>query len=414
MSLDKVCFINVSFKPKYIEVQQRLKESILKIYPEAKLFFWSDELPPNAKPMADSLYGFKVHAIQYAIDKGYTKIVWMDSCNLLNGEIDNLLNIAKEKGVIAAKDSNKLYKYCSDSFKGYTGEIDKEWNLIGGSLYVFDFENQVAKNIFEEWKQLESRGYFGSQKMIMAEKNDGVEKCGHRMDETCMAWLIYKNGVTPFEHDVISYNQGESSTIIKKHFIKEGEKWYNKQRAIHEHTVDTGLFNEGVCIDVGCRNFNFSKAMQEFGLKVLAYDVEEMDAPKGIEFKNCAVLNYNGVASIRFTEDKQGTHISDKGHTVFCIDINSIYEEYPNVDILKLDCEGSEYLILSDENFKPIPKQISVEFHAHSQKALHDKYYHTCMGNLLAHYKAVKHEWTEEHCAGFNYWDSLFIRKDLL
>jgi FkbM family methyltransferase len=181
-----------------------------------------------------------------------------------------------------------------------------------------------------------------------------------------------------------------------------------------EHSVEESLINKGVCIDVGCRWFEFSKAMVDKGCKVLAYDVEEMQPPNGVEFKPCAVLNYNGVVSISFTDDKQATHISLVGNTVFCIDINSIYEEYDNIDVLKLDCEGSEYLILSDENFKPIPKQITVEFHAHAHKGLHEQYYQACMDNLLKYYVSVKHEWTSQHGAGFNYWDSLFIRKDLL
>jgi hypothetical protein len=84
------------------------------------------------------------------------------------------------------------------------------------------------------------------------------------------------------------------------------------------------------------------------------------------------------------------------------------------VDILKLDCEGSEYHILSDPNFQPIPKQISVEFHMHAHRQLHDQYYDKCIENLLKWYEPVQHELTQAHGAGFNYWGSLFVRRDLL
>jgi hypothetical protein len=76
--------------------------------------------------------------------------------------------------------------------------------------------------------------------------------------------------------------------------------------------------------------------------------------------------------------------------------------------------ESSEYFILSDPYFQPTPKQISVEFHMHCHRALHDQYYDKCMESLLKWYVPVKHELTQAHGAGWNWWNSLFIRKDLL
>lgn len=412
MLSNEIAFVNVSFKEKYIEAQNRLKDSIKELYPDSTLLFWSDQLPQGSKPFGQSLYGFKVHAIQEAINKGFKKIVWLDSCAIIKKPLTSLLELASKNGLIAVKDEQKLFRYISNDLLNLTGEISKDWNLVGGSLYIFDLDNEMGKKIFDEWKDLENRGYFGTQEMIMKERNDGIDKCGHRMDETCMAYLMYKNGLTPLNHIEAGYNTPDC-VILKNHFVKEGEKWYQKTRAIHEHTVDISLFNGGTCIDVGCRGFEFSLEMQRLGLNVLAYDVEDMTPPKGIEFKKQAVLNYNGVIGIKKSDDKNATHIDKKGETVFCVDINSIYEDFPEVDVLKLDCEGSEYFILS-ENFKPIPKQITIEFHAHCKPEWHGKYFNKCMANLLEYYVPIRHKWTSEHCAGFNYWDSLFVRKDLL
>jgi hypothetical protein len=154
------------------------------------------------------------------------------------------------------------------------------------------------------------------------------------------------------------------------------------------------------------------------GLQVVAFDLEPMEAPPGINFLPYAVSNYDGDGFFNDTKDQQAKHLSGSGVPIQVVSINNILAEVadkaPFIDILKLDCEGSEYMILSDSNFQPVPKQISVEFHEHAHKALHDEYFDKCMENLLKHYEAVQHERTQAHSAGWNYWDSLFIRKDLL
>lgn len=188
---------------------------------------------------------------------------------------------------------------------------------------------------------------------------------------------------------------------------------------IFEHTVETSLLNDGACIDAGCLGFQFSIAMRDRGCKVFAFDIQDMEAPNGINFQCEAVTNlkYSEIKGLRYKTgpDKQAYYLSEVGNkTTHSIWINNIYRwiKY-GVDCLKLDVEGSEYHILSENCFDPIPQQISVEFHMHCHRQLHDKHYGKCMENLLKYYVPVQHELTERHGAGLNYWDSLFIRKDL-
>lgn len=189
-------------------------------------------------------------------------------------------------------------------------------------------------------------------------------------------------------------------------------------QVIAEHSVDLDLPSGGICIDAGCRGFQFSEAMRDLGCEVWAFDLEDMQAPTGIEFKKMAISNYTGYGVYKDTADLQAKHLinSGSGKPVSVVNLNDVYNLIwsDNVDVLKLDVEGEEYMILSDPNFQPIPKQISVEFHMHCHRALHEQYYDKCMENLLKHYVPVQHELTQAHGAGENYWDSLFIRKDLL
>lgn len=192
-------------------------------------------------------------------------------------------------------------------------------------------------------------------------------------------------------------------------------------QAIAEHSVDLDLLSGGICIDAGCRGFLFSEAMRDLGLKVWAMDIEFFVPPEGIRFIESGLFNYDGYNFYANTKDTQAKHLfASEGIKCQVKTLEAIYgmakRNLPDaeIDILKLDIEGSEYLVLSDPNFRPIPKQISVEFHMHAHRQLHDQYYDKCMENLLKWYEPVQHELTQAHGAGWNYWDSLFIRKDLI
>lgn len=188
-------------------------------------------------------------------------------------------------------------------------------------------------------------------------------------------------------------------------------------KVIAEHSVDLDLLSGGICIDAGCRGFQFSEAMRDLGCEVWAFDIEDMEAPEGIKFFKQAIMHYNGTTRFVNTKDVQAKYISESGTVdVQCKSINQIYDDVTPgiVDILKLDIEASEYFILSDRNFRPIPKQLSIEFHLHCQRDLHHLFYDKCMENLLKWYEPVQHELSAQHGAGMNYWESLFVRRDLI
>lgn len=214
----EIAFTSVAFGDKrYIEQQTRLKHSILQIYPDAPLFFWTNEMPPGARPMNESLYGFKPHAVQYAWDQGYKKIMFFDPAIILMKPIDFYQEKVKEYGVCCAQDDNKLSPFCGDGALKYmdlTREEIKDWHLVGGSFYYFDFDLPLCNDIFQEWGMSEVNGYFGSQQEQASGKLQG-----HRNDEAMMALALYTNGSKPMSGDVRYNCENKDLCILdKKHF----------------------------------------------------------------------------------------------------------------------------------------------------------------------------------------------------
>lgn len=206
------CFLSVAFGPRYIQQQTRLNQSLQAIHPEAKHFAWTDTYPPGARTHSESLYGFKPWAVAHAFAEGYRKIIWLDTAIVLQHPVDYWFTLGVP--VIAAKDDNALSKtICDKALDFYDNPDITGMHLVGGSVYVFDWEQPLCNMIFANWCMNECNGLFGSQ----AEQSSGQIN-RHRHDESIMAYIMQSNGVQPLTHDVMRYNQDENSIVRKYHF----------------------------------------------------------------------------------------------------------------------------------------------------------------------------------------------------
>ena len=199
-------------------------------------------------------------------------------------------------------------------------------------------------------------------------------------------------------------------------------------KCIGGHTFDETLLGDGCVLDIGCRGFEFSKYFTDKNIKTYRIDPDEKVfefAPYLHNLKFDMVLAIasvagettyypNGEATMIREVDPDPTypHIDQKySKTCKTITMDDLYKiTGENVDILKLDCEGGEYIILG-ETFKPIPKQITVEFHHHCVPDLHKKLYPAIIERLSKDYSMHNDVWEQRHGCGFNFWDTLFIRK---
>jgi FkbM family methyltransferase len=178
---------------------------------------------------------------------------------------------------------------------------------------------------------------------------------------------------------------------------------------ISGHTFDQSILNGWVVIDVGCRDFEFASNFRKCEVFCIDPDPDVfVGAPRNVTCLNVAISDKNGKStyyrngemSVLTDIYKPYAHLYTECKT---ITMDHLYEMTgPYVDLLKLDCEGAEYIILGD-GFKPIPKQISVEFHKHTVPEYHELHYQKCLDNLLKYYDKVYEHKT--------LMDTLFVRK---
>lgn len=193
-------------------------------------------------------------------------------------------------------------------------------------------------------------------------------------------------------------------------------------RTIDGHTFDETLITGSWMIDAGCRGFD--REWNKYFYYHYALDIEDFGPQSAVDFKHAALMAKSGDIEAHYFGNGTGNFVKGineqpyngpdrpcETKKVKAITLQDIYNEIgTDIDLLKLDIEGSEYEILA--SIDPIPKQITVEFHQHCHPYLHDKWIVRVLQHMNQNYQL-----TQYPCPGwprYKFMDCLFIRKDLL
>ena len=196
---------------------------------------------------------------------------------------------------------------------------------------------------------------------------------------------------------------------------------------ISGHTFDESLLPlEPRVLDVGSRNFAFAVGVRAIRTKA---EVLCLEPDPGVESRPDMRLLHaamvgdgrkRGLYAVCGTGE--GNFIlnewrprSDVGYArpVECVDIRDITDatRVEKWDLVKLDCEGSEFGILEHWPLGGIAGQITVEFHDFTNHARWNDEYFTWLWTQLPDYEVVQHEFFKQGEA-WGHWDTLLVRKE--
>jgi FkbM family methyltransferase len=187
---------------------------------------------------------------------------------------------------------------------------------------------------------------------------------------------------------------------------------------IAEHSFVPSLLSPmAKVLDAGCRGFEFARALRQLRCKVWCIDADdlEFDESGGESYMKMALSDFQGFGFLKKSEDKQATKfikqiVAEIPEICGCTTLANLSKSF-NVDfwdLIKLDIEGSEYEVIMSLEKSPA-RQLSIEFHLHT--GIYGQNEMTMMEDKLKAlgYEAIQHDYTSQHGAGFNYWNSLFI-----
>lgn len=170
------------------------------------LMIWRGLFPPNSKPHSESPYGFKVHAIKAAYERGYTSVLWLDSpAHSVKEDISPIFEKIEKEGYYAMSHIDPLENYVDEKAldayaKTYTDLIGL--NLPSGSCYGFDFRSSFGKNIFTLIEHDELEGLFKS-----------FQGSTHRHDESMLALALLSLNLPVFTHDPLFQSDSPNCVI---------------------------------------------------------------------------------------------------------------------------------------------------------------------------------------------------------
>lgn len=229
--MNKRVIVNVATGPFYFKLQERLINSMLQSVDNITLFYpdrtaqwetgkktgidlicWRDLLPPGSRTHEESPYGFKIHAIKYANDKGHTSVLWLDSpAYAAKKDLSPIFEKIETEGYYAMSHIDPLINQVGDTYlKFYRMKREKleGFNLPSGSCYGFDLYNPVGKGlgmqIFNTMRHDEFRGLF---------KSETTAEWNHRHDEACLAGTLKRLKKEVFLYDPLFQSERDECVI---------------------------------------------------------------------------------------------------------------------------------------------------------------------------------------------------------
>lgn len=199
--------------------------------------------------------------------------------------------------------------------------------------------------------------------------------------------------------------------------------------SLASHTVDLDLLPDApIVLDVGCRDFDFTNAVRNIRrcARLVSLDASPDVAVIGtsrVVFLQMALVGKERhMALLAMHSSGEGNFICDdppwfaEAAAVKCITLAQLMEKCKIKfwDLVKLDCEGSEFGIL--ENWPgPVARQISIEFHDWTgpwEGYVAGDYYERLFAGPLKDYEVVQHELSRQG-EGIGHWDTLLRLRDV-
>lgn len=178
------CIVNLSTS-QYNKGQTRLENS-LKGKTDADFICFKSELEVGSPRHKDNPYAFKIYAIENALNKGYTQILWLDSSAYAIANVEPIFNLIRRNGHFMEDAGHLADKWTNDRTLEYfdlTKEEAIKIPLYSSGFTGLNFNNETTVTFFELWKQSMLDGQF---------KGDWSN---HRHDMTCASIIAHRLGI---------------------------------------------------------------------------------------------------------------------------------------------------------------------------------------------------------------------------
>ncbi|HVW99705.1 MAG TPA: hypothetical protein VHA52_04565 [Candidatus Babeliaceae bacterium] len=197
----KKCIVSLGTKnSRYVDGLARLSNSLRDNADGIDFLGFIHEASVGAPLHIESNYGFKVHAIQKAIDAGYTQILWLDASVYAAAPVQPIFDIIEQQGYWFEGAGCWLGEWTNDRTLAYYNlDRDSAMSLpmVQSGFMGFDMEGR-GNLLFAYLKRAYENGLFKGS-WNNDDRSQGDERClGHRHDQSCMSAILAYD--YPFSH----------------------------------------------------------------------------------------------------------------------------------------------------------------------------------------------------------------------
>lgn len=172
-----------------------------------KFFGWKDELPEGAETHLQNPYNYKLHAIEYARDRGYTHVLLCDASLWAIKNPMPVFDYFNEHGIFAFRTGYNCAQSVNDrTLRAFGVERDEAENITeyASGCVGFNFKNPKAMEVYNEWWIAMRKGLFKGSRQHDGQSSD-PRFLFHRQDQSSLSMVLYKNKVDIPQTELIAY-----------------------------------------------------------------------------------------------------------------------------------------------------------------------------------------------------------------
>lgn len=197
--------VNLSTK-KYWRGQDRLIQSMEGKTSCSDLLMFKSEQEVGSPAHKENNYGFKVKAIQKAISKGYSIVLWLDASMYVIKDLQSIFDLIEKDGYFFQDSGWLNNQWTNERTTEYFGT--NEGKMLSSGVLGLNFNSPIASEFFQEWYKSMNDGMFNGS-------HDN-----HRHDQSCASIIAHKLNMKLQEgNSYFIYGNLDEETINKEALI---------------------------------------------------------------------------------------------------------------------------------------------------------------------------------------------------
>jgi hypothetical protein len=216
----KGCIVNVA-TGRFVTGQKRLTAAV---GTGATMFTFANHLPPGSPTHEEVPYAFKAFALQDAVARGHSLLLWADACILPIQSVGPLFDRIYEQGYWISNNGWINSEWTAESAYRDLG-VSREENAtiphLSATTFGLNIYHPLGCRLLNEYIRLaKTRAFCGPWRNTPETPCGTVDALGrpvlgHRHDQSSLSLIAWRLGLKPTNPpDVFSYKGGETSDTI--------------------------------------------------------------------------------------------------------------------------------------------------------------------------------------------------------